>query len=186
MIEYEQTLSPQNIEAELCYAYVHAVAAFAGVECHVSGRISDNRGIDARLHSRGPFADDVRYCNAQIEVQLKATTAELATVGSAIAYPLKNIRLYNDYRHKASIVPRIVVVLVLPDEQSRWLSHSARSLAIRQCAYWVSLRGAAETVNTKSQTIYVPKHQHFNPKALKDLMNKVAAGRFPEYKESTR
>ena len=42
-------LSVQNIESELSYAYLHAVAAQAGVSCTQGSRHEYNHGIDARL-----------------------------------------------------------------------------------------------------------------------------------------
>ena len=40
-------LPPIETESELSYAYLHAVAAGAGMSCEVSGRHVDNMGIDA-------------------------------------------------------------------------------------------------------------------------------------------
>jgi len=43
------SFSSLDIESELSYAYIHAVAAHAGMECCITGHHSDNRGIDARI-----------------------------------------------------------------------------------------------------------------------------------------
>ena len=48
-------LSSQNIESELSYAYLHAVASHAGASCSVGSRHEDNTGVDARLVGWGPF-----------------------------------------------------------------------------------------------------------------------------------
>ena len=48
-------LSANNIEAELSYAYLHAVASKAGVGCKLGSRHDDNAGIDAELTGWGPF-----------------------------------------------------------------------------------------------------------------------------------
>lgn len=50
-----KALSPRNIESELSYAYLHAVAASAGVDCGIATRHEDNAGVDARLTGWGPF-----------------------------------------------------------------------------------------------------------------------------------
>lgn len=184
MSEYGQMLTPENIEAELCYAYVHAVAASAGVECIVSGRHSDNRGVDARLVSWQPFPEEQLSDSVQIEVQLKATTAAPVIVDDAYAYALRDILLYDSYRRPITLVPRIVVVLFLPQDQEQWLSHDVVALSLRRCAYWVSLRGASATRNTTSQTIYLPMDQPFNPQAVTTLMSRTAHGVFPRYQES--
>ena len=39
-------LMSTDVESELSYAYLHAVVANAGYECALSGRHSDNAGVD--------------------------------------------------------------------------------------------------------------------------------------------
>lgn len=56
-IQAMRPLTPENIESELSYAYLHAVAARAGVGCKVSNRHDDNAGVDAELTGWGPFPD---------------------------------------------------------------------------------------------------------------------------------
>ncbi|CAK0768443.1 hypothetical protein CCP3SC1AL1_4480001 [Gammaproteobacteria bacterium] len=46
-------LSSNDIESELSYAYLHAVAAKAGVGCKIGSRHDDNAGIDAVLTGWG-------------------------------------------------------------------------------------------------------------------------------------
>ena len=48
-------LSPQNIESELSYAYLHAIAAHSGFGCKIGTRHDDNAGVDAILTGWGPF-----------------------------------------------------------------------------------------------------------------------------------
>ena len=50
MPEVMQPLSTQDIESELSYAYIHAVAAFAGMNCVCANRVEDGNGIDARVN----------------------------------------------------------------------------------------------------------------------------------------
>ena len=47
IIHIMQALSPPNIESELSYAYLHAVASKAGMACNAGSRHEDNNGIDA-------------------------------------------------------------------------------------------------------------------------------------------
>ncbi|HEV7832484.1 MAG TPA: hypothetical protein VGP09_03725 [Caballeronia sp.] len=42
-------LTAVNRESELSYAYLHAIASHAGVNCKTSNRHDDNAGIDAML-----------------------------------------------------------------------------------------------------------------------------------------
>lgn len=44
-------MTPQDIEASLSYAYLHAVASHTGVACQEANRAHDNLGIDASLNT---------------------------------------------------------------------------------------------------------------------------------------
>jgi hypothetical protein len=69
-------LTPPNIESELSYAYLHAVASQAGMTCREGNRHEDNNGIDAQLTAWLPFVDANTLTEVDIKVQLKATLAE--------------------------------------------------------------------------------------------------------------
>lgn len=49
-----------------------------------------------------------------------------------------------------------------------------RTLVSRQCAYWVSLRGAPESANEREQTVYVPRSQPLSPEGLRALMTRIS------------
>jgi hypothetical protein len=48
-------LTDNNIEAELSYAYLHAVAAKNAMACRAGDRHEDNNGIDAQLSAWGSW-----------------------------------------------------------------------------------------------------------------------------------
>ena len=81
--------------------------------------------------------------------------------------------------------PRILVVLFLPPEQEKWLEHCSDALTLRNCAYWVSLRGAPPSDNHSSQTIYFPKNQFFDTSGLKNLMASLSRRDIPLYAQAT-
>lgn len=63
-------LLPGNeIESELSYAYLHAVAAKAGMGCEVSGRHSDKQGIDATVTASGNFGPNAVLTDISLHVQ---------------------------------------------------------------------------------------------------------------------
>jgi hypothetical protein len=70
--------------------------------------------------------------------------------------------------------PRLLVVLLLPEDAIEWLRHSEEGLVARRCAYWVSLRGAPESDNTDRQTVFIPKTQVFSPQSLTELMTRFS------------
>lgn len=106
-------LSAENVESELSYAYLHAVAAHAKVGCEVAGRHDDNAGVDAKLTGWGPFPGGGYRNEVDIKVQLKATKQQPAIVGNCWSYSLRGIARYDDLRTEAVSTPRILVVLSL-------------------------------------------------------------------------
>lgn len=177
-------LTNTNIESELSYAYLHAVAAKAGVACKASGRHDDNAGVDAELTGWGPFPNGGYRQEVDLKVQLKATIKTPALIADSFSYSLPGINRYNDLRSDAVSTPRILVVLFLPTDIRDWLTHTEDSLMLRNCAYWVSLRGAKPSDNATAQTVYLPKNQKFDPDGLIELLGRVSKNEFPLYQGS--
>jgi hypothetical protein len=178
-------LSPQNIESELSYAYLHAVAARAGVGCKVCTRHDDNAGVDAELTGWGPFPNGGYRKEVDIKVQLKATLKQPNVIGDSLAYSLTGIPQYNDLRTDTVSTPRILVVLILPEDEKEWLELTQDALVLRKCAYWVSLRGAPPSSNDTSQTIYLPKNQKFDPDSLTQILSQISRNSIPVYQEQS-
>jgi len=174
-------LSANDIESELSYAYLHAVAAKASVACKIGSRHDDNAGVDAELTGWGPFPAGGYREEVDIKVQLKATTRALVQRDGLISYNLQGIARYDDLRCAAISTPRILVVLFLPDNREEWLIQNDEALSLRKCAYWVSLRGAAPSSNKSAQTVYLPVKQRFDVMGLKTLMGAISRNETPTY-----
>ena len=174
-------LTPENIESELSYAYLHAVASHAGASCVVGGRHEDNTGVDAKLVGWGPFPGGGYRTEVDVKVQLKATISVPVEVASAFSYSLKGIQQYDDLRSEAVSTPRILVVLFLPTQATEWITHTNESLSLHKCAYWVSLRGAPPSDNKTAQTVYLPKTQRFDANGLGALFAMISRGETPKY-----
>jgi len=173
-------LSPPNIESELSYAYLHAVAAKAGMSCRETNRHEDNNGIDAQLTAWLPYVDAATLTEVDIKVQLKATIAELGYDGLHYEYRLRGVSRYNDLRCESISIARILVVLFLPRDAAEWLDHTPEQLALRRCAYWQSLRAAPE-ITADSAVVKLPKTQHFSPDSLHQLAARLSRRNFPLY-----
>lgn len=173
-------LSPPNIESELSYAYLHAVASRAGMACRDGNRHEDSNGIDAQLTAWLPFVNANTLTEVDIKVQLKATIAEPADDGQNYEYRLQGANRYNDLRSETIGIARILVVLFLPRGAAEWLNHSPNQLALRRCAYWQSLRGAPE-ITADSAVIKLPKTQVFSPDGLTELAGRLSRRDFPRY-----
>lgn len=167
-------LSSNETESELSYAYLHAVAAQAGMSCEASPRQVDNMGIDATIRAVEQFAADSLLTELALDVQLKATIAEQTISDGKISYFLKGVERYNKLRKETVTPPRIVVVLFLPRDSKEWLKWSEDELAMRKCAWWVSLRGATETDNSEGRTVYLPEDQHFHCDSLREIMTRLS------------
>ena len=82
-------LTDQNIEAELSYAYLHAIASRAGFACEYTTRHMDSAAVDAIVREEGRFlAPNSELGSFELYVQLKATFQRLAVVGGRWSYPL--------------------------------------------------------------------------------------------------
>lgn len=163
-------LSDQNIEAELSYAYLHAVATRGGFACSYTHRHLDDVGVDAQIHEDGRLlATDSIHSSFTLHVQLKATRVTPPEQNGRFSFNLK-IGQYNRLRETRLAAPRILVVLYLPPDPSEWLHHSEESLIAKRCAYWVSLRGAPGSRNDVTQTVYIPRNQVLSVDALTAIM----------------
>jgi hypothetical protein len=167
-------LTDQNLEAELSYAYLHAVASRAGFACEYTTRHMDSAAVDAIVREEGRFlAADSELGSFELYVQLKATYQHLTEVNERWSYPLP-IGQYNKLRSVRVSAPRLLVLLLLPEDATEWLRHSEDGLLAKRCAYWVSVRGAPESVNDVSQTVYIPKRQVLSPQSLTELMTRFS------------
>jgi hypothetical protein len=173
-------LTQQNIESELSYAYLHAVASRAGFECTISGRHSDGAGIDAVLRVRESFGVDSFLTNFTIDVQLKATVEEPAFRAGKYSFPL-DVEHYDRLRSTSHAAAFLLVVLFLPADAEAWLVHSEDQLIAKRCAYWVSLRGAPSSTNIESQTVYIPKGNCLSAESLRSLAARISLGELPGY-----
>ena len=109
-----------QIESELSIAYVHAVAAKAGLATEFT-RV-DVDSVDLTIGGKGKLSKDSVLHSPKIDIQLKATINKNVNGDGSISFnlPLKN---YDDLRANC-LVPKILVVLFLPKDENRWLSHS--------------------------------------------------------------
>jgi len=174
-------LSQNDIESELSYAYLHAVASKIGANCQIANRHADNRGVDVQLTAYGPFPNG-KLQEVDLKVQLKATVNVPSETNTHISYSFKGIAQYNDLRNTNNQTPRILVVLFLPKDAESWLEISEEALALKKAAYWVSLRGAPESSNEKAQTVYLPKNQLLTPQSLQELFSIISQRKPLEYR----
>ena len=155
----------------LSRAYIHAIAARCGLSC--SGRDYDY-GMDLSVHEVRQEGDRYRETGYRLDIQLKSTTAALATP-SEIVYDLE-VRAYDDLRESNSGGYRVLVLVLLPEDEADWTAQDEDGLLLRRCAYWMSLKGWPATPNTASVRIAIPRANVFSVDALNRLIAKVRKG----------
>lgn len=163
-------LTDNQVKEQLSVAYVNAVAAICNFGCEFTRMDMDS--IDVSITCNGNLAADSIIRSPEIKIQLKATNN--LTLNGANEYsfvlPVKN---YDDLRAN-TLTPRLLVVLNLPQTKDGWLSHSVNDLIIRNCAFWLNLKGKPSVTNTSNITVHLPSVNVFSPNALKELMLKVS------------
>ena len=162
----DNLLAVTDREEALSRAYAHSVAASAGYITAVYDY--DRDGVDMRIQAGGSM-------RPALDFQLKATINLGESANGSFRFPLKR-RNYDLLRIETQ-TPRLLVVLSLPREESQWMTITADELVLRRRAYWVNLKGAAETTNQDSITISIPDEHLFDVPNLNTLMEQSRQGR---------
>jgi hypothetical protein len=157
---------------EFSRAYVKAVAAVCGYATQEPS--VDDDSVDLTLAARGG-AGTIR--SPKLDLQLKCTSRDVLGE-QTVNFPLE-IKNYDELRPTNVLVPRILVVVVVPDDLLNWLAHSETELLLRHCGYWFSLRGMLPTANLTTVTVNVPRTQVFDVLGVTAIMQRVANGGLP-------
>ena len=154
-------MHPNDRKARFSLAYINAVASCAGFDVvEPTVDIDSVDGMFIAHAGRRP----------RLEFQAKATARDVIgdeTVNFAL--PLKN---YDDLRRDV-MIPRLLILVVLPEHEDDWLTHTEDEMILRHGGYWHSLAGDPERENSTSVTVHIPRRQQFNPHALRTLMNRI-------------
>ena len=150
----------------LSRVYVKALATRAGYSTSVPE--PDRDSVDLRIQAGGPR-------RPAIDLQLKATTAFAEPQGGFLRFrlPIKN---YRDLREETQ-TPRLLVVLELPSDESRWMTVTQEDLVLRRRAYWLSLqRDHEEVVGQETITVRIPEQNLLDVEVMRDLMERSRTG----------
>ena len=152
-------------------AYVRAVAAVAGFS--VDRLELDFNSIDLQITAG---SGEGSICFPELKLQLKCTSRDVID-GDRIRFPLK-VKNYNDLRRNV-LVPRILVVVLVPDNLEDWMQQSEAEMCMRYCGYWISLRGMPETQKTTTVTVSLPRSNQFTVQTLKSMIQSISEGNSP-------
>jgi hypothetical protein len=139
---------------------VSAVAGFTATKPPV-----DNDSVDWTIASRLPR-------RPKIDVQMKSRRIEAADAEEVIRYHLKR-KNYDDLILTELFTPRLLVLVLVPQDVGAWLELTPEQLVLRRCAYWVSLAGQPPTTNQSSVRVGVPRSNLLNVASLESLMQRA-------------
>lgn len=163
-------LLPPNDRKELfSRAYVQAIASAAGYSLDLITSV-DRDSVDVRISSGATYCTFASPC---VEVQLKCTSTDVIR-DNHIAYPLP-IKNYNDLRKK-SMSPRLLIVVVVPEDLTTWLDQDESQMVLRNCAYYISLHGRRSVNNTENITVHIPRANVLNVAAMHYIFDRAGSG----------
>lgn len=165
-------LPMQTKEERFSIAFCRALAACSGVnysteDCDfgLDGSFcSVSRRKDGRF-----FSDGVR-----IDFQAKSTK-NIEISGDDLIYDLE-VKNYRDLIVTDTFSPRILVLYLLPEHEDQWMIFNERDVIVQHGAYWCSLRGHEDTLNTSTIRIRVPLAQKLTTFELARLLHIVRGG----------
>jgi hypothetical protein len=161
-------MTREHRQEALSRAYIRAVAALAGVTvCEMD----NDYGIDLGLRMILTRENRRRDGSLQLDIQLKSITRANVT-DDHVVYDLE-VENYRDLRSTEPGCPRILVVLVLPQDEADWLGQSAQELTIRHCAYWMSLRGLPDSTAVSTVRVALPTANIFSVLAVQQIMQQL-------------
>ena len=87
-----------------------------------------------------------------------------------------SIKNYRDLSNETQ-TPRILVVLELPEDESRWMTVTSAELVLRRRAYWLSLQQEHdEIVDQTTVTVRIPERNVLDVETLQGLMEQSRTG----------
>jgi hypothetical protein len=149
-------------------AYVHVIAARCGYTCSTA---SLDYGIDLSILEVTKVGGGYYDSGFKIDVQLKSCTATTPTP-THVQYDLE-VDAYNNLVLPNPGTPRILVLLVLPEDEREWTAQSEACLELRRCAYWFSLLGLPPSKNKRTVRVSIPRTNVFSIEQLSGLMERV-------------
>lgn len=169
------TTAPYSVQSArqgmFSVSYVRAIAAAAG--CSVSIPEPDDDKVDVTLASR---VRGMVQRSPHINVQVKCE-ASGSINGTTVPYQI-DAETYDSLIDPTHIIPRILVVVLVPDNMQHWLDHGAHEMSFRHCGYWMCLKNQPPLPpGQDSKVVHIPEANRFDPFQLQAMMHQVADGK---------
>lgn len=166
-------MTPEQRKEELSRAYVHVVAAKCGFA--LGHWTQDQSCIDVTVGAAGVLGAG-SLADPKLDVQLKCTANQALVGQHHVALQLAR-RQYERLTAK-SFIPKVLVVLVLPEQEDDWVVHSPEQLVLRRCAYFMVTTGLPP-ITTETTVVHVPLVNVFSPDALSAMLGRLSRGEAP-------
>ncbi len=161
-------MTPEQRQEELSRAYLHAVAAKCGFA--LGNWTQDQSCIDVTVGAAGVLGGG-SLADPKLDVQLKCTANQTLIRQDHVALQLT--RPQYERLIAKSFVPKILVVLVLPEDEGQWVIHSPEQLMLRRCAYYKVTTGLPG-IAAESTVLHVPLVNVFSPDALRAMLGRLS------------
>jgi Domain of unknown function (DUF4365) len=168
-------VTPEQQKEELSRAWVTAIAAACGYA--VGHWSQDQDCVDLTIGAPGVLGAGT-LADPKLDLQLKATNSPNLIHENRVSIQLDRAQ-YSQLTRKSS-VPKVLVVLVLPADQSLWVTATQESLVLKKSAYYLPARLFEPIGETAaSKLVNVPYTNPFTPGALRAMMERVSREEAP-------
>jgi hypothetical protein len=170
-------MTPEAIKEELSSRCIEALANRLG---YATESVRKDYGIDLRIieiAKRKEPSGKMSYfqTNKEIKIQLKATTEkQIRLINDTINFDLK-VKNYNDIVHHLNNKrPTYLFLIVMPDDEKRWLEFTPDELILRSRCYWyIHPKGTLESKNKDTHVVQIPVHQMIEMNTFAQLLTEI-------------
>jgi len=131
-------------------------------------------GIDIEVKYVREIGGKYKSTGHALEIQIKSTTQPYIRDNELI-FDL-DVAAFNELANPTRGANAILVVYCMPSADSDWLAVSREQIVLRNCGYWVCLRGLEASGNQATKRVSIPLSQVFDADALGEMMEKVYGG----------
>jgi len=169
-------MTKEHIKEELSARCIEALANYMGfvTESHRKDYGIDLtiREIAKRIELNGK--ETLFPSNRELKVQLKATTEkQVRNAKGHLKFDLK-VKNYNDLVYYVqSQRPMYLFLVIMPDDEQRWLEYTPNELILRSRCYWYThTLGTVASSNSRTQVIQIPENQIIKKETFTQLLDK--------------
>lgn len=163
----------QSIRMEdMSEAYLRALCAANGYS--IDRCVHDNDGVDVTVKCKGKVNDESIYFSPSLDIQLKSSYSKIKeNEDGSITYSLE-VKNYKSLIDEHRMIPLILVVFQMHNDENLWIEQTSDWLKITKCAYWICLKGGADTTNTSTVNINIPAQNLLTKESLKSIMLRIS------------